>query len=341
MMAAVLVVVGRLAESIVKLELYRNPEKSFNQRSRWDRENCSECAVQQKFPVAFSSQNRRLDYFGVSAVLCQECLTNFFDRGHLRRRVAHNAAFPDLLAAGFKLWFHQHNNLPSTPFGSRVGKSRSDHRRQNQGCGNEGNIHDDQVHDFANLLLSEVTGVSLLQQSDALILTEAKIDLPIARVHRNDAGCPVLQQAVGEPAGRGADIQTDFAANLDMPMLESLFQLEAATTDVLQVFAQESEVGLYIHAGAGLLDFLSINQHFASEDQGLRALARGCHAALQEQFVESDFQSVLRKSAYHVLALRTPLKCQQPAVCKEQKHLSMSYLQGYSPAFPHNFPPWC
>src|SRR2546427_9470107 len=159
------------------------------------------------------------------------------------------------------------------------------------------------------------------------IATEAKIDLAVAGVHGNDACCPLLQQAVGEAASGGANIKTDFAGDIDVPMLKRFFQLEAATADVLQAFAQNTEVCFCVYASASLFDFLSINQHFAGEDQRLGALARCCHAALQDQFVESDFQPALRKAAYHLVRRELPLKCQHPSVCKKQKRVLISHLR--------------
>ena len=73
-------------------------------------------------------------------------------------------------------------------------------------------------------------------------------------------------------------------------MPERFFQLETAAADVLEVFAQEANIGCIVDAGSGLIDFLTVDQDLAGEYQGLGAFAGGGQAAFEQQFVEPNFQ---------------------------------------------------
>jgi Mg-chelatase subunit ChlI len=51
----------------------------------------------------------------------------------------------------------------------------------------------------------------------------------------------VLQQTIGEAAGGSADIETDLARDVDVPVFERALQFEAAPADVLQIFAEQPD----------------------------------------------------------------------------------------------------
>ena len=58
-------------------------------------------------------------------------------------------------------------------------------------------------------------GVDPLQHGHARILPQAPVELPVGDVHAGHPGRARLQQAVREPAGRGADVQAQAALDLD------------------------------------------------------------------------------------------------------------------------------
>jgi len=75
-----------------------------------------------------------------------------------------------------------------------------------------------------------------------------------------------LQKAIGESAGRGADIEADFPGDVDLPMLESFLQFPAAAAHIFQIFSEKTEFCFPVDRRAGFLDFLPIHQNFAGEN---------------------------------------------------------------------------
>jgi hypothetical protein len=101
-----------------------------------------------------------------------------------------------------------------------------------------------------------------------------------------------LQQAVRETAGGSADVEADFTGNVDVPLLKRFLKLESSTANVLQVFAQQADISVCVYARTRFFYFLAVDQNLARQDQCLRPLARTRQAALQQQFVDPDFQNV-------------------------------------------------
>ena len=87
----------------------------------------------------------------------------------------------------------------------------------------------------------EIAGVGFLQKPNAWIVAQAEIHLAISGIHGNHLGGAVLQHAVAEAPGGSADVETDFAMKIDLPVLERLLQLEPASADVAEIFAQQSQ----------------------------------------------------------------------------------------------------
>ena len=114
----------------------------------------------------------------------------------------------------------------------------------------------------------------------------------MAGINGDHASGAVLQKAIGESAGRSADIEADFPGDVNLPMLESLLQFQATAADVFQIFSQKPHFCFSVDRRARFLDFLPIDQNFAGENQGLGALTRTCQPAFQQQFIQAEFQIV-------------------------------------------------
>ena len=72
-------------------------------------------------------------------------------------------------------------------------------------------------------------------------------DLAVAGVDGNDASGAVLQEAVGEASGGGADVEANFSGDVDLPMRERVLQLQAAAAYVLQVLTEQANFGIIIY----------------------------------------------------------------------------------------------
>jgi hypothetical protein len=66
---------------------------------------------------------------------------------------------------------------------------------------------------------------------------------------------------------------------------EGVLELEAATADVLEVGAEETDGGGGGDGSAGLVDALLVDEDAAGEDEGLGALAGGSVALVDEELV--------------------------------------------------------
>jgi hypothetical protein len=241
--------------------------------------------VKQKFLIAFRAEDWGFDDVRAGAAFGQERLANFVDSGGLGSLIADNAAFAHMLPASLELRLHEYDELSTLALDR---KRRRDDRRQNQPGRNERDVHGDEIDELADLFVSKVSGVGFLQQPDARVLPEAEIDLPVASVDCNDSRSPVLQEAIGETAGGSTDIKTDFAPQIDVPVLQSFFQLKAAAAHILQIFSEQTNIRVGFNRSAGFLYFLSVHQHVAGEDQCLGSFAGRYQAAIQQQFIEPE-----------------------------------------------------
>ncbi len=170
---------------------------------------------------------------------------------------------------------------------------------------------------FAQLLAGKVAGISFFQQPNARVLAKAKINLAVAGIHANDACRPMLQKAIGEPAGGGAYVQTYPSGNLNFPVIQCLLQLEAAAAHIFEIFAKNADLRVILDGSAGFFNFLAIHQNFSSQNERLGALAGRSNATLKEQLVNTRFHEAGEKENEIVRDSSTlPRSCQHPRVCK-------------------------
>ena len=78
---------------------------------------------------------------------------------------------------------------------------------------------------------SSCAGVEPLDHGDARVLAQAQVELAVGDVDRGDPRGAALQQAVGEAAGRGADVEAVAPGDVDAERLEGVLELDAAARD--------------------------------------------------------------------------------------------------------------
>ena len=135
---------------------------------------------------------------------------------------------------------------------------------------------------------AEEAGVAALAEADARVVAKGGGDLAVAGVDGEDVGGTVLEHAVGEAAGRGADVEAGLAHEVDLPVFEGGFELEAAAADVAEVGSEEAEDSSRVDRGAGLINLLLVDEDTAGEDESLGSLAGGCQGLVDEELVEAD-----------------------------------------------------
>ncbi len=113
------------------------------------------------------------------------------------------------------------------------------------------------------------------------------MDLAVAGVDGEDGGGAVLEHAVGEAAGGGADVGAGEAFDGDGPDFEGRLKLESSAGDVAEVVAEQADGTCFVDRSAGLLDLLLVDEDATGEDEGLGALAGGGELAVDEEFIEA------------------------------------------------------
>jgi len=91
-----------------------------------------------------------------------------------------------------------------------------------------------------------------------------------------------------KPSGGGADVDAALAGEVDVPVVEGFFELQAAAADEFEVVAEEAEDGGVVDGSARLVDALVVHEDAAGEDEGVGALAGLREAAVDEELVEAD-----------------------------------------------------
>ena len=139
---------------------------------------------------------------------------------------------------------------------------------------------------LADLFESQITRIDAFVHHHARIVAQFPIELARAHVHGVHARRAVLQQAVGEAAGGGADVQAQPARHIDAEMIQRRLQLQPAAAHIASALPATS-MRLAASTRVARLDgFLSVDQHLAGHDESLRFLAGFGQAALDQQTIE-------------------------------------------------------
>ena len=130
----------------------------------------------------------------------------------------------------------------------------------------------------------------------ARIAAQLPVELAVADVERDDTGRAALEQHVGEPAGRRADVERQAALPARSPKASSAC---ASLTPPRPTYGMIGHVERDARRrprrrSPALRRRLAVDPHLAGEDQRARALARRGEPALDEQRVEADRASSMR-----------------------------------------------
>ena len=210
---------------------------------------------------------------------------------HFRQHAgAHRIVADDALAlvhlglARLELRLHQRDEVAPGP-------QERPHGRQHAFQGDEGQIHHDHVVAGAGQGAGrEVAGVGFLQIGHARIAADLFVQLAVADIDAGRGHGARLQRAIGEAAGRGADIEHVRAGQIHGELLEKGRELLPAAADEAWRLVDGQVVvgGVFL---ARLVEPLGAVPHAAGHDEGLGLGAGGGEAARHQQFVESLLES--------------------------------------------------
>src|SRR4051812_12944028 len=181
--------------------------------------------MEEELPVAFRPGETRV-YDGEDArPPGRRFLGDLTDDAGADVRVADDAALADIRATRLELRLDEHNGLPTR-------RSELEQRRQRLPHGDERDVADDELRSERKLV--HLARVRLLHDDDARIAPQPLVKLVRPDVERDHACGAALQEDVGEPAGRGADIEAVEAGGIDAQPVEAVGQLLAPARDVLR-----------------------------------------------------------------------------------------------------------
>src|SRR5829696_3247430 len=118
--------------------------------------------------------------------------------------VAHDAAARDLRLPRLELQLDEDERLPA-------GRGKPEHGRKNGADADEGHVARDEVR--CEWELVHVACVRPLEDGDPAVCADAWIELAVADVERDHARRAALEQHVGEPARRRADVEAAETGN--------------------------------------------------------------------------------------------------------------------------------
>lgn len=76
-----------------------------------------------------------------------------------------------------------------------------------------------------------MSGVGFLHAEDAWVLSEGPSELTLANVYSGDLGSTMLEQAIGETAGGGPEVDGCFSLDWDVEEPEGVFEFMTAPAD--------------------------------------------------------------------------------------------------------------
>src|ERR1051326_3305611 len=222
-------------------------------------------------------------------------------RGAMQFRRPHDAAFADLAFPHLELWLVGYNH-------ATLGAQNRRGRRQNQGYGNEADVKRCQIHEFADVLESQISRVHAFVYHDARIVAQLPIELARAHVHRMHARRPALQQAICEATGGTANVQAHAPGHLDVEFVQRRRQLDAAAAHIRR-FAGDCNAARGVDIVARLKRLLPVHQNIARHDERLRLFAGFSQAALDQQTIEPlfhDLRCTMRSASSRSRPPRSP-----------------------------------
>jgi len=204
--------------------------------------------------------------------------------------VAHHPALSHPPLARFELRLYEHQELGLGRKGAK--------RRQKDAQRNERGVHGNELDRSAERFARELPGVGALENPHPGIAAQLKVQLAIAHIDGDHPAGSVLQKAIGESAGRGADVETIQPAGVKGEIGEGARELLASPGDEGTCPAAKAHRRVGRYPCPRLLDGDVLYQHAPGQNKRLRPGSRLAKRALDDQLVEADLSC-------RVLALRS------------------------------------
>ncbi len=204
------------------------------------------------------------------------------DRLAAELHVAHHAALADTLPPHLELRLdHRQAVVPR--------RGHAEHGRQHLPQGDERDVDHDQVGRVRELVGLDRARVATLDHGHALVVAQPPVELAVGDVERDHVRGAALQQAVGEAARRGADVERLAPRDVDRQRVERVGELDAAARDELgRSVDAELDVVLHKLPRLGRSGAPGTEVHLACEHRRGGPRTRGEQPTVRQQAVEAD-----------------------------------------------------
>jgi hypothetical protein len=193
-------------------------------------------------------------------------------------RVGDDAAFGDVGRGEFELGFDEDEEVGA-------GGGAGDGGGKNFAKRNEGHISGDEVDALGDVAGRKIAGVAF-DGEDEWVLLESPGQLIRVDIRSEHQFCAVLEKAVGEAAGGGAEVEANAAGGVERKVGESGCEFEAGAGSEF-LAGGEFEAGIGGDGSAGFVGAEAVEADFAGEDEGLGFFFGVSEAAGDEGDVEA------------------------------------------------------
>ena len=181
--------------------------------------------MHQELLVPIGATDRRFDPGGCARVQCTQRFVDGPSDPLVHLGIRHDpTSFADLVSSGLELGFDQHHHVAIS------GEDRSQ-RRQDHRQGDERQVGDDDVDHATDVRRGHGAHVVPLDHCHASVGSDPFVELPVSDVEGYDVASTSLEQAIGEPTGRGPGIEGTPTDDIDVECRESRLQLFATSAD--------------------------------------------------------------------------------------------------------------
>ena len=131
--------------------------------------------------------------------------------------------------------------------------------------------------------------IGFFHDNHPAVLPEFPGELPPADVHGKNPCGAVLQQAIGKSAGGRAEVERGYSDDIQMKMVQGLFQFVAAAADVF-IAGIEGKTVIGLDGIAGFAGGLGVDADLTGEDGAFGAFAAFTKAAFNQGLVKASLE---------------------------------------------------
>lgn len=189
----------------------------------------------------------------------------------------------DFFACRFKLGFDEHNE-ESVFFDAVPGGNEDQFERD------KGKVSDDEVVLFPREFDGvEVSRVDFFEVGDARVSAEFFVELSVSDIDAGDVCGSVLEEAVGETAGRGTDIEGVRSRDIEFKIFNRPEHFFAAAGDESRGCLDKKFCRVGQHLRGFLNEGIRAAAHFSSHNEDFCLGARSRFSLQEQEFVRPDF----------------------------------------------------